>query len=89
MAAGRQILASRAKTFLVLAIARVERRKYADKPIHVRGIDFDQGVDVESRNRGALEYGCNAADHDVLDAVLLKELEDPEEALCRHRGVPR
>jgi hypothetical protein len=88
MAAGQKVLFRRSNRSAVLAKAGFEHRERGQQPIRVRGIDFYQRVDIECRDGGALKHGRDPADDDVLDAVLVKQLENPKEALGRHNGVP-
>jgi hypothetical protein len=52
----------------------VRRRStaYGDEPACVCVVDFDERVDIERRDRRALEHRRHSADDDVLDAVLIE-----------------
>jgi hypothetical protein len=64
----------------MLAIARVECRQCLREPLDVLRLDSDQSIDVESSHWRALQHRRDAADDDVFDAVVLKQLEDSAEA---------
>ena len=72
----------------MLPEASIERHQCTDESGTVFRIYLDECVDVEGCNGRTLKHGRHAAHYDVLDAVPIKDLENPTEAVCRHHDVP-
>jgi hypothetical protein len=60
---------SRRKMF---AIPRVERAQGVDESLGIGRINFDQRIEIESRDRRPAQDSRDAADDDVLDAMLIE-----------------